>query len=201
MTEVSWSEFKSFITSRSLSAQYVTIGENYHLKAFDGFFNLNCLLPIGIADADTTDFETNFKANGNKAQPQQALPFASKTLPNGKKLYKREHGIQQALTTGSNNIVFTVPYPWVKIIGMEIIGGTILDKCDLNILDSTSGTYSGVANYKLNQFGFNVNVSADCYEEQNAYDADLYYGMQIQIVYTSVSDKTIAINFNLSEVK
>jgi len=131
-------------------------------------------------------------------------PFAAKTmLVNGvtKKFYKREHGIQAQLNQGSNTILFTIPYPWVKIIGLELLFGEKLDTVDLMILDSTSGTYSGVANYQLNQFGFNVNVAEGEYEEQNAYDADLYQGMQIKIVYNSQSAKTIGINFNLTEVK
>lgn len=133
-----------------------------------------------------------------------ANPFASKTINiNGvvKKLYKREHGIQQALTQGANTILFTIPYPWVKIIGVEIMYGEKLDTVDLMILDSTTGTYSGVPNLKLNQFGFTVNVAIDEYEEESAYDADLYLGMQIKIVYNSQSAKTVGINFNLNEMK
>jgi hypothetical protein len=200
--EVDWIQFKSFVTSRSLSIQWVSINDNYWLKGFDGAFSLECIIPLdNTLSADTVDFETNFKANGNKSLPQQNQPFASKVLPNGKKLYKREHGIQASLSTGNNNIFFTIPYPWVKIIGIEIFGGEHLDYCDLMILDSSTGTYSGVANYQLNQFGYTVNVAAGEYEEENAYDADLYQGMQIKIVYNSQSAKTICINFNLSEVK
>lgn len=138
-------------------------------------------------------------ANGNLIQT--ISPFASKTLANGKKLYKREHGIQAVLNQGSNEIVFTIPYPWVKMVGVEILYGEKLDTCDLIILDSAAGSYSGVPNQQLNQFGYNVNVAEGEYEEESAYDADLYQGMQIKIVYNSQSAKTIGINFNLSEVK
>jgi hypothetical protein len=153
-------------------------------------------------EADQTDFESSFSSL-SKVVPSsiQTQPFASKNLPNGKKLYKREHGIQTAVSQGSNTILFTVPYPWVKITGVELMYGEKFDTVDLMILDSTTGTYSGVPNYQLNQFGFNVNVSEGEYEEQNAYDADLYQGMQIKIVYNSQSAKTIGVNFNLNEVK
>jgi len=152
--------------------------------------------------SEQTDFESSFPTL-NKTIPAstQTQPFASKILPNGKKLYKREHGIQASVAVGANTILFTIPYPWVKIIGLEILFGEKLDTCDLMILDSTSGTYSGVPNYQLNQFGYNVNIAADLYEEESAYDADLYQGMQIKIVYNSQSAKTIGLNFNLSEVK
>jgi len=199
--EINWDEFKAFVSSRSLSIQWVIYNNNYWLKAFDGYFELSCILPTNSEIPETLDFETNLKANGNKTQPQQSQPFASKTLPNGKKLYKREHGVQQVLIAGENTILFTVPYAWVKIIGMEIINGEALDTCNLMILDSTTGTYSTVPNYQLNQFGFNVNISAGLYEEENAYDADLYQGMQIKIVYNSQTAKTIGVNFNLNEVK
>jgi len=199
--EVTWAEFKNFVTQRNLSIQFVEMRGNYFMKAFDGFFNLECILSVGTGDSDTTDFETNFKTNGNKTQPQQIQAFSSKTLPNGKKLYKREHGIQSNLTSGANTILYTIPYAWVKIIGLELVGGELLDTVDFFVLDSTSGTYSGVPNYTLNQFGFNVNVAPDEYVNVCNYDADLYYGMQVKIVYNSVSNKTVGINFNLNEVK
>lgn len=199
--EVTWAEFKNFVTQRNLSIQFVEMRGNYFMKAFDGFFNLECILSVGTGDSDTTDFETNFKAKGNKTQPQQVHAFSAKTLPNGKKLYKREHGIQSTLTTGVNTVTFTVPYAWVKIIGLELIGGETLDTVDFFVLDSTSGTYSGVPNYTLNQFGFNVNVAPGEYKENNNYDADLYSGMQIKIVYNSISNKTVGINYKLNEVK
>jgi hypothetical protein len=166
--EVNWTQFKSFVTDRGLSIQWVTINDNYWLKAFDGIFSLECIIPLDTTlSSESVDFETNFKTNGNKSLPQQNQPFASKVLPNGKKLYKREHGIQATLTTGSNTILFTVPYAWVKIIGLEIFGAEHLDYCDLMILDSTTGTYSTIPNYQLNQFGYSVNISANEYEEEN----------------------------------
>lgn len=171
------------------------------MKAFDGAFCLECVLPTGVDNSDTIEFETNYKSSGNKSLVNQTLPFASKQLANGKKLYKREHGIQQTLSVGSNNIIFTVPYPWVKIIGIELVNGETLDTVDLYILDSIAGSYSGVPSYQLNQFGYSVNVAPSYYEEVCNYDADLYYGMQIKLIYNSISAKTIGINFNLNEVK
>lgn len=128
-------------------------------------------------------------------------PFASKTLSNGKKLYKRESGIQQDLIAGLNWIYFTIPFPWVKIIGVEILFGEAFDYTDLYILDTATGTYSTIPNYPLNQFGYAVNIAAGEYEENNPYDADLYQDMQVAFHYYSQSAKRIAINFNISEVK
>ena len=127
--------------------------------------------------------------------------FASKKLPDGKKLYKRVHGISESLSAGSNNVLFTVPYPHAKMLGTEIIGAEFGDYCDFCILDDTSGTCSGTPNQQLNQFGFGVQIAKDAHEEKSNYDADLYYGMQIKLVYNSVSAKDVGFNFDLNEVK
>ena len=63
--EVIWTEFKKFVTDRELSIQYVEINNNYHLKAFDNYFSLYCILPIDQNNNDTNDFETNFKSFSN----------------------------------------------------------------------------------------------------------------------------------------
>lgn len=131
----------------------------------------------------------------------QLEAFASKVLLSGKSLFKREHGVRASLSSGSNDILFTVPYAWVKMIGVEVIGGELGDYVDFYVLDSSTGTYSGTANYTLNQFGFEVNIAPDEYEENSSYDADLYIGMQLKLVYHSVSAKQVGVNFNLNEVK
>lgn len=53
----------------------------------------------------------------------------------------------------------------------------------------------------LNQFAFNWNLTKDFYTKKSEYDADLYQGFKIKIVYKSVSAKTIGVNFNFDEVK
>jgi hypothetical protein len=137
-------------------------------------------------------------------QVQSQPAFAAKSFNTAqgiKKLYARVHGIQQALTSGANTIDFTIPYPWVKITGLMVFSGEALDTVDLSIYDTATGTYSGVPNYKLNQFGFAANISKDSFEWTSPYDADLYQGMIIKITYNSVSAKTIGINYILNECK
>ena len=138
-------------------------------------------------------------ASGNLIQTFSS--FAAKSLPNGKKLFKRYHGEQYAVVTGANTLIYTISYPQVKIIGVDIMYGEPLDKVDFLVLDSTTGTYTTFPDLVLNQFGFGVNISKDFFRQESNYDADLYVDMQIKIVYTSQSNKTIGINFNLSEVK
>jgi hypothetical protein len=197
-----WTSFKSYLVSKGEYPQMFEFADKYELFYAGGGLTFQCIIfKENPNSTDQLDFENNFKLNCNKPNSIVQSPFAAKILQNGKKLYKREHGIQFTLITGTNIILFTIPYAWVKIIGVEVMYGEKLDTIDLIILDSVFGTYSGTPSLQLNQFGYSVNVSIDEYEEENAYDADLYQGMQIKIVYNSQSAKTIGINFNLNEVK
>lgn len=135
----------------------------------------------------------------------QSVPYiGSKTFDLAgvtKKLFARNTGIQAAVAAGPNVINYTASYPWAKIVGVEIIGGETLDTASLIVYDTPAGTYSGVPNQLLNQFGFNVNVAPDKYERTAQFDADLYQGMVISFEYNSVSAKTLGINILMNEVK
>jgi len=127
-------------------------------------------------------------------------PFASKKLADGKKLFRRVHGISAAVSTTQSSHKFTIPFTSCKITGVEIIGAETGDFVDLNILDTATGTVSSIPNYKLNQFGFNVYLAADYHQDTSNYDADLFAGLQIEIWYTSISTKTVYFNYILHEV-
>jgi hypothetical protein len=208
--ELSWTDFKAFVVSRGLSIQWVVAGSNYFLKAFDNYFQFECLITTDPAlSTETVDFETNFKAAGN-VKPLQTIsvqstpPFGAKSqIINGvlKKFYARNTGLQQDLTTGSNEIVYTISYPWVKVIGIEAIGCEALDTAELRVYDNASGTYSGVPNAMLNQFGYTLNMAKDFYARNSQFDADLYAGMILKITYVSISDKRVGMNIILNEVK
>lgn len=62
--QVAWGVFKEFVDSRSLSIQYVDIGDSYELKAFDSIFMLSSSLPKD-GGSDVTEFENTYKALGN----------------------------------------------------------------------------------------------------------------------------------------
>ncbi len=208
--EATWTDFKSFVVSRSLSIQWVLIGPNYFLKAFDGFFTLDCVISADPAASDTTDFETNFKSAGNVKPSQfvsiQSEPsFTAKTLLiNGvkKNLFARNTGKRFAVT-GSviTECIYTATFPWVKMIGLECIGGEVGDYAELKVYDNSSGTYSGVPNLLLNQFGYELNIAANYYSRSSPFDSDVYAGMVLKVFYYSVSNKTIGINYLMNEVK
>ena len=163
----------------------------------------NILISDGITSyvqKDALDFVLRIGPQGVSVKTS---PFADKVLSNGKKLYTRVHGVSAEVSGAPDNITFTVPYTACKLTGIEIIGGALGDKVNLKILDSTTGTYTGSANYQLNQFGFDVNVAKDFYSRESAYDADLFLNMQIRVEYDSVAalPANVYINFILHEVK
>ena len=131
-------------------------------------------------------------------------PFDAKTIQteSGEKaLFKRGHGIKSACVVGNNEIIFVIPYAWVKITAIEVVNGSIGDTVSLYVLDTTIGNYSTIPNFVLNQFAFDLNVAEKFYSKKSEYDADLYLGMQVKVVYNSIDSKTIGLNFDLNEVK
>ncbi len=67
MIELGWTKFKEFVDDRNLSIQYVDDGKKYLLKAFDGIFEVSCIIiKTSPVSSDQTDFEDNYKSDGNK---------------------------------------------------------------------------------------------------------------------------------------
>jgi hypothetical protein len=184
------------------------LGNNY-----DGLLSENNFIYIRTKNDQITPEQESYIMNyvyslvtaPAKIDVSSQTPFASKSIACSdgsiKKLYKRITGIQQSLSIGNNTILFTIPYNWCKITGIELIGGEDLDTSSFYILDSVTGTYSTVPNYTLNQFGFLVNACKDYYKFESEYDADLYIGMQIKVIYNSLTAKIVGLNFILNEVK
>jgi hypothetical protein len=121
---VSWDIFKEFCTSRTLSIQYVDLGEMYDLRLFDGGFSLQCSI---IKDTDEcAEFEATFKANGNKKigaievgklPPQQ--PYAEPT-------YRTKHAKRDDAVTVANGSSADIDY--VMPVERYASGGTIVIK-------------------------------------------------------------------------
>lgn len=208
--EVNWTDLKAFVSSRSLSIQWVNAGSNYFMKASDGFFHLECLIPNdNTLSSETVDFETNFKPAGNVKPSEfvtvQSLPsFGAKTFLSGtttKRLFARNTGKAFAVTTGSNDLNYTAAYAWVKIIGLECIGAEIGDYAELRVYDNASGTYSGVPNALLNQFGYTLYMAKDYYVRISQFDSDIYTGMVLKVTYNSISNKNVYINYLMNEAK
>ena len=138
--------------------------------------------------------------------------FSSKTVVvDGvqKDLFKRIHGANFNVTTNGNNTCdFIIPYPHVKIEGIEVLNAKMQDRLSFYVLDTDTNTYSQAPveavgpNYQLNQFAFDIHPKDGYYVHQSQYDADLYQGMIIRIEYFNEgTGKDIYMNFILNEVK
>ena len=142
-------------------------------------------------------------ANVKVESMPQSNPFARKVLDCGGKLYRRKRGIRQICAGNSDTIIsYIIPYTKCKIDEIEIINCSGNDCGDFIVKDSISGTYSGVPNKILNQFGFDVCFSDLYYSDSSQYDAELYQGMQVEIVYKNkeTDSKNIGINLTLHEI-
>lgn len=202
MIQTQWSTLKTFIDSKKLSTQFIELPTYYYILAIDGDLTLQCIIDKD-GSTDQTTFETSYKPSGNKKILSSTSPFKSKELANGKKLYRRKHGYQHEVTPGTSALTITVPYDVCKINEAEILWCPEGVKIDLKILDTTTGLLTGVPNYLLNQFGFDINVGKDAYHDISAYDADLMRNMQIEVTFkndTSIT-KTVGFNIVFHEIK
>lgn len=70
---LSWADFKAFLTQRGASVQWLIVNGMYMLWAFDGPMSVLCSIPISeTPSTEQTDFETNYKASGNTRLAVQA---------------------------------------------------------------------------------------------------------------------------------
>lgn len=202
MFTVSWEEMKDFINTKDAEFQFLEMPNDYIVVARDSWFELRCFLTKeNPRNAEQVDFEDNFKSLAGKLdKPVKQSSFTAKE-EGGKKLFTRTHGSTFTLAVGANDCVFTVPYPQVKFNALEIVGCEKGDVVSLQILDDDSGTVSTVPNYVLNQFGFSVGVPDGFYIRESKYDADLFYGLKVKVIYESVSAKDVTINYVMHELK
>jgi len=212
-TEITWIQFKSLV-SGGAKYKFFEDDERVNITVCDGGLQYAVAVRKTIINQTTRDEEANpdYTEFDTTYRTEQALvlsgastiqPFASKLLDDGKKLYRRKHGTKDTIPANSSKSVkYTIPYAHCKIDEVEVINCTALDKIDLKILDSVNGDYSGTPNLLLNQFGFGVLVGDLYYTDTSNYDADLYLGMQIEIIYYNETNETqdVGFNFVLHEV-
>jgi len=198
---LTWADFKSIVNQRKLQTYFVETENFYFINATfnQTYFECNLKKYLSEPSQDQLDFEATLKLTANKPI-SDINAFASKKFGE-KSLFKRLHGVQQSVVIGANIIDFEVPYNWAKITGLEVFESSACDKVNLSVHDTAAGTYSGTPNFKLNQFGFDLNVAKDMYKYESAFDADLYMGMIIRLEYTAKAAKEICVNFDLTEVK
>lgn len=161
----------------------------------------------GVVSAHTGDpvVETD------SVEVQSAPAFAAKTLPDGRKLFRRVHGVKKTLS-GDTKFELVIPYNQCKVNAMEIVWAPEGLQADLKVYDTPTGAitatlaatnYTAIPNFMLNQFGFDAGVAKDFYEEASQYDADLIKDMKLEATLKNPgnSTKEVCVNFILHEIK
>lgn len=141
-------------------------------------------------------------ANGQVLTHNEA--FASKAVAEGN-LYRRKHGFKsEEIAPNSSGIInLVIPYDITKINEMEIVNGREGDNLDLKAYDTPTGTISGVPNYMLNQYAFNLELPNGCYKDKSDYNADFIRDMKIEVTYYNNGSTPIIVRGNIvyNEVK
>lgn len=207
---VSWDQLKNYIsTLSSPQLHYLEDNQKYEVFVINGNLSLMCLI-FKDGNQDVIDFEDNYKDLANKSivldsRIESQPPFNAKVLPDGSKVFRRVRGIVATINNAQTNIDFIVPFQKCKITGLQIIGATLGDKAKFQVLDDSNGTVSGYPGIVLNTFGENVYVAPGEVSYPSKYDADLFGGLVLRIVYDSIDQvldppRKIYINFDLHEV-
>jgi len=196
----SYTEWKAEIADKAIPYFHYIRKGSYILSAIDGAVTYTHDLDVD----DVADFEANYLAESNKKLGSfySREPFAAKTLRDGSNLFRRKQGKKKTIAANTAaTIIFTCPYGRAKINKLEIIGANSLDRVDLSVSSpvdpATASAYGMPANIMLNQFGFDVIVSDFLYSDKSDYDADVYAGFQIVIIYKNDTAIDTEVGFNL----
>lgn len=107
---VTWTDLKNFAVERDLSIQWLIIKNIYYLAAIDGQMKLAAQIPIITPtppNTDQSDFETNFKANGNES------PKGNSVIVLGKdNLSLSPFGAISTDNSGSTILIAGTTTPW-----------------------------------------------------------------------------------------
>lgn len=166
-----------------LSSGDLTIGDGVTYQTA-GALAVNYLLGTGTKDVNV------------QLQPA----FASKKVGT-KSLFIRATGQVFAVTVGANNLDFVIPFNVMKFNGLQIVNGELGETISLKVYDTPAGLISGVPNYMLNQFGFNVNLPNGIFDRVSQYDADIFKDMVIRIELNALTARNFLVNYSLHEVK
>jgi hypothetical protein len=126
--------------------------------------------------------------------------FADKKI-GSKKLFSRITGKKFPVVVGLNILDFAIPKAEMKMNGVEITNGEVGETVNFKVLDTPTGTLSGVPNYPLNQFAFDVNLPDGFYSQKSDYDADVIKDLVIRIEINAVEARDLAVNYLIHELK
>lgn len=117
---VDWISIKNFIDTRKVSPQWLDINNHYYISAFDGSFNIGCILPkTDPASEEQLEFETGYKSNGNKTPKSEVVTQYEKD----DKTLKLCRAVGYVGEDGSASIYIKVPGQFGSGQGRYVVGG------------------------------------------------------------------------------
>ena len=128
--DLDYTDWKNNVDSKSLDHFSYSAGDTYNLLAIDG----QIVFKHRLDQDDKPDYETNYLPNANKKMGSfySREPFATKTLRDGSKLFRRKHGQKATIPANSElDVIFSCPYTKAKINKLEIIDANPRDRVDL----------------------------------------------------------------------
>lgn len=206
------------LVSNNYSGQIIEAGQIYSIPDSELInFQKNDLLISHLSDS-TPKASIYSDADSNELSGSDAIkflfdikgsqinsPFTSKTI-DGKKVFRRKHGITKDCPLGNTEFEFIVPYDAVKINELELTNCQVGDCVDLVVYDTPQGHIqqamgvpagSITPSLALNQFGFDVALPNGFFHDESSYDADLIKDMKIKVIYKNNGTDTIKNGVNI----
>lgn len=188
MRRATWTNLKTFVDARGASVQYIDEGTRYYLWAADGTLVLDCIINKD-GNSDQTDFETNYKASGNKKIVPDTDPYS-----NTDQFKAACIGFTGTATANQlTNIDFTLA-DTRYLVGVSVIlkNQKFGDKITFQIVHPLAGV--------VNEFATNWNISEDS-EDQGKVEFPLRgkipAGLKIRLAYTSIGNSDVLVACNL----
>lgn len=144
---VDWTTLKNFLIARATTCNYVQFPDHYWIKGIDGFFELECEIPLEPSgSADLIEFEASYKANGNTPlqakTPDNRQISASNRIPLGYTIFPTGQGDSISAGTYGNgpalklnpdtlSVEFQLLHHWYGLGGRLIWeNATLADRID-----------------------------------------------------------------------
>jgi len=186
--KVEWEIFKQFVDERKVSIQWIDLGNQYWLKAFDNNFSLQCFLDK-TESVDLTSFETNYKSYGNQSPKNQVLTEPANLSIT---MYRATNVVEVA--AGEESIIDFCLVPSGEEFLQILYGGALYTKeydfgdyvkfqvIDLDGILAPEGT---VLKEYINKAYLNNNGVFEDYDEAGA---ELPVGLYLRCIYKSMKE-------------
>lgn len=188
--QLSWNKIKPIIDAKSISIQWIDLGDRYWIHAVDGSFTLECMLHKTIEPTETADFEANYKPSGNKKISITDQSGIKEPKEHRARLVGIANGIatkntttdfdwqmQQLAWLGTNKVSY---FDGVQYHGGNAVDG---DTVTFQVVDKDGLSYP--AGTVLEEFATNWGVTPDTDAIIRLFKSKMSPGFYIRCKYTS----------------